>query len=234
MNVNDVTQEFSGSGDRLADMLNRQKELMDKYHEIEAEYRLTTDCPVNLHDHYGQLLLKDFAWRSTEEMAEAIDALDDGDEDSILHAQEEVADSLHFLIELGLLAGITLDDFKDEVNSLSSRLEVKALAKDTLTNLFLVAGHKQEEGLAPNLKNFGQYVLGYIVSLGMMCHTLKNKPWKKTQVMTDVDLFKARYFDTFINLLVVSYWGLGMDAYKLHQMYFKKSEVNKFRQRSNY
>ena len=65
-------------GEGLKNIFKRQKELMEKYHDIELKSGLlqTEDCPVNLDDKRGQARIKDFAWRITEEIGEALDALD--------------------------------------------------------------------------------------------------------------------------------------------------------------
>lgn len=62
---------------------------------------------------------------------------------------------------------------------------------------------------------------------------LKNKPWKTTHMFTDVEHFYeeiADAFHFFIEFCILS----GMNAEDLFSMYFKKSEVNRFRQRSGY
>ena len=63
-------------GDKLEAIFARQKELMEKYHDIELRSGLmqTEDCPVNLDDKRGQARIKDFAWRVIEEVGEALDA----------------------------------------------------------------------------------------------------------------------------------------------------------------
>lgn len=62
---------------------------------------------------------------------------------------------------------------------------------------------------------------------------LKNKPWKTTPVATDQMHYyeeMADAFHFFIRWCIIS----GVTAEGLYKLYFKKSEVNKFRQRSNY
>ena len=64
-------------------------------------------------------------------------------------------------------------------------------------------------------------------------NTLKNKPWKQDTVLTDTDHFYeeiADAFHFFVELCITA----GLDAGDLFKMYFLKSEVNKFRQRSGY
>ena len=64
-------------------------------------------------------------------------------------------------------------------------------------------------------------------------HTLKNSPWKVSHVLTDEDHFYeelADAFHFFIELCI----SVGLDSEDLYSLYFKKSEVNLFRQRSAY
>lgn len=102
-----VTEEVTGES--LAAIFARQRELMDKYHDIELRSGLlqTEDCPVNLDDKRGQARIKDFSWRVMEEVGEALDALNnEGGESGLLHFHEELIDGLHFLTEMTILSGI--------------------------------------------------------------------------------------------------------------------------------
>lgn len=65
---------------------------------------------------------------------------------------------------------------------------------------------------------------------------LKNKQWKQTPTITDKDHFDEELMDAlhfFVRLCLIRF-GEGDAAEAIYRMYFKKSEVNKFRQRSNY
>lgn len=218
MNITHAVSE-NISGDKLKAIFDRQKELMAKYHDIEKRSGLlqTEDCPVNLDDKRGQARIKDFAWRITEEVGEALDAYF-GDND-IEHFNEELVDGLHFLTELTILAGIEPE-------------EVVALVVKT------------EEPVENSLDEIchhvilKEYDLPYAITtlvrrLGMMCNTLKNKPWKQSHMKTDKEMFKEKLgevWEIYIHVLVCS---LGTsDA--IADVYLKKSQVNKFRQRSNY
>ena len=64
-------------------------------------------------------------------------------------------------------------------------------------------------------------------------HTLKNSPWKVSHVLTDEDHFYEELSDAwhfFLELLIT----VGIDAEDLYRIYYKKAEVNSFRQRSKY
>jgi len=139
MNVKDVTEVTIEPGlDMLVAIFQKQRDLMEKYHHIELKNNpaMCQDVPVDIHSTAGQARLKDFAWRITEELGEAM-------------------------------------------------------------------------------------------------NTLKNKPWKQSHMLTDVAHYREEISDSFhffVELCILS----GIGPYDLYEMYFKKNEVNKFRQRSNY
>ena len=217
MNINHATvEEFTG--DKLQAIFTRQKSLMDKYHDIELRSGLlqTGDCPVNLDDKRGQARIKDFSWRVTEELGEAMDAKATKD-----HYQEELIDGLHFLTELTILAG------KDYHNLLPEGMAL--YSKDRLEDLV----ENAKECISQNGDNLNYWVSKFIENLGMMCNCLKNKPWKQSMMKTDRNAFYGRLAEVwvlYITLLVVS----GMDADSIVTTYLKKSQVNKFRIRSAY
>lgn len=214
MNINHAVEE-KVEGDRLQAIFNRQKELMEKYHHIEARSGLcqTEDCPVNLNDKRGQARLKDFAWRMTEEVGEALDAYNHED-----HYQEELIDGLHFLTEFTILAGKDYNTIDDG-----------PIMKDHLVNLYYKATTSPE---FPKML-VEKAVTDLVREIGMCCNCLKNKPWKQTSMLTDVNAFNQRLYNVwvcYIKLLAVS----GLDVDDIVNIYLKKSQVNKFRQRSNY
>lgn len=217
MNINHATVE-EVTGDKLQAIFTRQKSLMDKYHDIELKSGLlqTEDCPVNLDDKRGQARIKDSSWRVTEELGEALDAKATKD-----HYQEELIDGLHFLTELTILAGKDYHNILPEGTALyhNDRLE------DLVENA--------KECISRSGDNLNYWVSKFIENLGMMCNCLKNKPWKQSMMKTDQNAFYGRLAEVwvlYITLLVVS----GMDADSIAITYLKKSQVNQFRQRSNY
>ncbi|MFX0132538.1 MAG: dUTP diphosphatase [Candidatus Hodarchaeota archaeon] len=62
---------------------------------------------------------------------------------------------------------------------------------------------------------------------------LKNKKWCKTHKETDTEHFFEELADA-LHFYVALMLDLGLTAYDVYNLYFKKSEVNKFRQRSGY
>jgi len=75
---------------------------------------------------------------------------------------------------------------------------------------------------------------GVILDLGKAMNCLKNKPWKQSQMLTDVDRYKKYVASAFANMWFVFY-SLGVENEEgIFNFYFRKNQVNKFRQRSKY
>ena len=218
MNINHATVEEI-TGDKLKAIFTRQKSLMDKYHDIELKSGLlqTEDCPVNLDDKRGQARIKDFSWRVTEELGEALDAKATKD-----HYQEGLIDGLHFLTELTILAGKDYDTILPK--------GVAPYREDHLEDLV--------ENALEVIDRYGQsslelYVAKFIENLGMMCNCLKNKPWKQSMMKTDQEAFYDRLAEVWVLYITILVFS-GMTAQDIADTYLKKSQVNQFRQRSNY
>lgn len=198
-------------GDKLEAIFNRQKELMEKYHYIEQRSGLlqTEDCPVDLNDKRGQARLKDFSWRVTEELGEALDALRIQDFE---HYSEELIDGLHFLTELSILSGVEfkfLSDYSEE---------------DSLEYLY----NKNKR----DISELNNLITTYVENIGMMCNCLKNKAWKQTNMLTDKNNFFNKLksvWDIYISIL-----STQLTCDDIVDIYLRKSQVNKFRQRSQY
>lgn len=115
MNIKDVETEVPVKGsDMLECIFARQLELMEKYQEIEKASGLlqTEMIPVDIHSKEGQARLKDFAWRVTEELGEAMNTLKNKPwkqthmVTDVNHYMEEISDAFHFFIELCVLSGL--------------------------------------------------------------------------------------------------------------------------------
>jgi len=205
------------TGDRLQAIFDRQRELMVKYHPIESLSGLcqTEDNPLNLNCKKSQARIKDFAWRITEELGEAIDALEHTGISE--HFKEELVDGLHFLTELTLLCGWDHDDILD------------IYPREGYDYLDLLLS--QTNGIKGYWN--GMYVQEFIQELGMMCNTLKNKPWKQSQMLTDVKAFEEQLSKVWIKYFTF-FKAANMPAEDIANVYLKKSQVNAFRQGSKY
>ena len=135
MNIKDIDKNKKEVICRLEDVFKRQKELMAKYHEIEKKNGLlqTDKVPVDINSHMGQQRLKDFAWRVTEELGEAMNCLKNKPwkqthfQTDLDHYYEEISDAFHFFIELCILSGLDAEDLyqlyyrKSKVNQFRQR-----------------------------------------------------------------------------------------------------------------
>lgn len=224
MNINDY-QPAEFTPNWLQDIFEKQQNLLDKYKDIEK----MPDVPVSIHTAEGQKWIKDFLWRVTEELGESYEAYVQGmdlvaeynasntiSSDEFVkrqdryntHMIEELIDALHFLVELIIISG---KDWK--------------WARDLLND------------------NSEKYQYGYVSGagaywevtywLGMVGNTLKNKPWKKTQMQTDDKKFYRNLGFSFVALFNCLA-ELGADETEVFSFYDRKNQVNKFRQRSAY
>lgn len=231
MNITHAVKE-EVTGDKLKAIFKRQSELMSKYHDIELRSGLlqTEDCPVNLDDKRGQARLKDFAWRVTEEVGEALDSLHSGDKD---HYYEELIDGLHFLTEMSILAGTSPEEifkvvFEREAKSNEDILETFVARVNQETVRF----NDPANSCSPCLSDIAFKVMNLVESLGMTCNCLKNKPWKQSNMVTDRNAFYQNLSITW--KVYISLLSLDLTAEEIVDVYLRKSQVNKFRQRSNY
>jgi len=122
-------------GDKLEAIFKRQNELIAKYHVIESDngFVFPKEIPLNLDSPQAQLRLKEFAWRITEELAEAMSCLKNKPwksthmETDKSHYFEELADAFHFFVEMVILSGLDANGLTDiyfrksEVNKFRQR-----------------------------------------------------------------------------------------------------------------
>ena len=210
MNITHAKKEKTNK-ESLRAIFDRQKELMEKYHDIEFKSGLmqTEDCPVNLDDKRGQARIKDFSWRITEEIGEALDAIEnESGESALLHFHEELVDGLHFLTEMTILTGYDLPEYT------------------TLKDLI-------EEGSYRDCYSLNDLVSDHVMYLGMMCNCLKNKPWKQSMMKTNKENFYKHLELVWVNYIAIL-TSQDLTEQEILDIYFRKSQVNKFRQRSNY
>lgn len=130
VNIKDIKTEAPSEGDWLQNIFSRQRELMEKYDEIEKRNGLLLyeGVPVDLHDRRGQFRIRELIRRCVEELFEASHTLKNSawknshvltDTD---HFYEEVADAFHFIVELCIATGLDAEDLykiyfkKSEVN----------------------------------------------------------------------------------------------------------------------
>lgn len=229
MNIDDVKNEIEVPEDIFADIFKRQHDLAVKYRVIEIKNGFW--CP-NLDDveHIDsaqlQNWIKNMFWRTTEEIAEALEKIPlciqnsmvltrddwvrDWDKDPDLrHFFEEMADALHFLVEVSLTVELNpsiLSNMWNTLNGCDDRLATRHVTSMSSRVVY---------------------------AMGLAANTLKNKPWKNTQMTTDFSKFMAKLELTWKYFIELWKW-LECTLPDIYQLYVKKSMVNKFRQDSNY
>jgi hypothetical protein len=218
VNVDDIRGDVIPTNfsehDRLDLIFQRQHALSQKYVSIEIAngLRHTPDMPVDIDDRHGQAQLKDFFWRVTEELTEAAQAIVDHP-DNQSHVLEELADALHFLVEAFLLAGLSAEDVITGEPNTPDKLE-------------FLCGNEKPATLSAGIGNV-------IHCLGCASNCLKQRPWKNTHQLTDRDRFR-HWLIGAMHEMIPLFTLFGLNAQAIFEIYYKKSEVNRFRQRSNY
>ncbi len=221
MNVNNYNAG-ERPDDMLDDIFNKQHGLAMKYLSIEKDNGLlqTDAIPVDINDNKGQARIKDMFWRCTEELMEAMEAYEKEEE---THFYEEIADAMHFLVEAFILADLYPYTKKPtHGDNLETLFNVLAYHISAPTEFKVIL----ESSLRLSLQMFTQ-------QLGLSANCLKNKPWKQTHMITDIERFTELMngaFYAFIRLCKAA----GFSAEGLYNMYVRKHQVNQFRQGSGY
>ena len=167
---------------QLSEIFQHQTELARKFHKIELMNGYTPPTwPVNIQTRHGQDRLRQFAWWIAEEMGEA------WLEPPLSEAQqEEMADILHFHVELCLNIGITPSD----VMTHSATVELEETSVQLQLSVVFV-----------------QLVQGI--------NLLKAKPWKQKPVEVDRDEL-VFYISRSLHTLLRTFSTLGSDAHALY------------------
>jgi len=176
-----------------------QRGLMEKLAPVETELGYTPPpVPLDFAQRAHQDWFRLMSWYLTEEIVEALTATDD-------NRPEELADCLHFAIELCILAGVTGADMKDRIH------------------------------LAEQLNFFEEHPWTYTladvqVDLGLAANLLKAKHWKRNPQPTDPNRVKEHLSNMLYKLIQVMK-GQGI-CY--HQEYMKKHAENENRIKTHY
>ena len=132
----ELPEGYNPIGDLLQTVFEHQQILMQKYHTIEEERGALVVQPESfgeLDHRFVQWRIKDLNSRSIEELMEAMNCLKNKQwkqsevTTDKVHFYEELADALHFFIELCITAGMDAEDLammylkKAQVNEFRQR-----------------------------------------------------------------------------------------------------------------
>lgn len=85
-----------------------------------------------------------------------------------------------------------------------------------------------------NIEDHAKYIWCVTYHLNLARNSLKNKPWKQSQMITDELIYQSEIVKAFL-CLVAYYFTFGFRSSEmLYYLYFKKNKINQFRIRSNY
>lgn len=224
MNIDDVKDQDVqdvDSSEVMKAIFDRQHELAVKYSPIERKNGFWyPNGDEHIDNGLFQSWIKNMFWRATEEIAEALEEHEhtplytdwmtrwEGDS-KIRHFFEELADAMHFIVEASLMCRIPVD-------------VVQAIAENARLNSDLI---KMAEA-----KNKCSEV---IYSMGLTANCLKNKPWKNSQMPTDIFKFQSCLLNVWRRWFQLMCY-LNVDLTTMYRLYMKKAAVNSFRQRTNY
>lgn len=302
MDARDIKQEPREitDGKYLEEIYDLQKKLIEGYIRIEG----LPNYPLDVNIKKNQLLIKDFIGRVIEELAEGYESLrevsqlclknknfltDFIDKDlnqtmnQLQNASEEMADAMHFMVELLIYSNIqpedinayinkglkaskdenALHEFIDNPNVLEKAMQFgyvlyNEYLKATIPgmnskylNLIKVYKREREDNpekinqmderlitcghyFHPDLYNGLKLVFWDVTyHLNIARNYLKNKPWKQSEMMTNEVKFQEELVIAFITMMGAFYFS-GITPENLYVLYFKKNQINLFRQKSNY
>lgn len=204
---------------KLTEIFIEQGDLLQAFKKIEEQsgigLGLVKHQSLNINDKNWQYVIKDYAWRTIEELAEAYEDVETIELNRD-HFYEELADVFHFFVELCLVLELNPGAF----------IDINPIGQDVLEFLFNLA---EPEGSGDNAR-YKQH-FQFTTTLGLAMECLKNKPWKQKESPVDwpkfLHLIRASMFE-----LISLYKLEGLTADKLYEIYMRKAAINHERIRS--
>lgn len=189
-------------------MFKAQEEIFHKYMEREKVDSRNLDFDINCYD--DQKLIKDFLQiRFVEELNEAT-----LDTDHYDHFEEEMIDALNFLMEAYIIYGWKYGKELPIWIDCEAELETKD-----------IPWFKGEQFMA--------WFYQVIEKVGAACNLLKNRPWKHSQYLVDLELFEPLFrqiWEEFNTLCI----RLDLSKQRLFEVWSQKYQVNKYRIETKY
>jgi len=242
-----------------------QRQLINGYIKIEK----LPLYPLDIHDPKSQIIIKDFSARVVEELGEAYESLEylhkymgtvkdgwnppDVDPDRVLphlyNFNEEMADAIHFMVELMIYSGYYPKDVLKEDPSMEfdevdifKYLQVNYAWDQQATYMPQIPLSKEEDTLFIQggrsisgiyLEMIIKGMWSVIYPLQLARNALKNKPWKQSQLLSDNKVYKENTMGAFKHLVLLCL-SAGINEESFYNIYLAKNKVNRFRQQSKY
>lgn len=248
MDCRDVKEvKYPENGNLMQGMIDLQKGLLDHYTGIEK----LPMYPVDINIKENQVLLKDFSARVVEELGEAFESYEkamasiksspDSTKSHVINFNEELADVLHFLLELMIYSDL---EIKSElhvfvrIQDVNTKTVEQIMANDMSVPYYenqypdqLTSGGWAFSREISDIQKQLMWDVTYQLQLARNC--LKSKPWKQTEMLVDEKRYKEHLMASWVNLFkLFSFWG--MDCDDVYTIYYKKNQVNLFRINSKY
>jgi len=262
MDIRDIKETVIYPGGKAFEHLfELQLVLVDHYTKIEK----LPSYPIDINTKIGQDIIKDFSARIIEELGEGfesyllmLDMFHMGilEKEMIPHLQnfnEEMADALHFWLELMIFSGYGCKDLMVWINQGTSHGLLEhwlAVGKETVqaeTNAkrfpgrWVIKDHLLEDEFLRGGRLLGkerrdmmkQLLWDITYHLQIARNTLKNKPWKQTQMVTDKGQYETQMTQVALALFkFLAFTGFSPES--IYTIYYKKNKVNQFRIESKY
>ena len=183
----------------MKELFDFQRSLMDKLAPVERELGYTPppiplDFTLRPHQDWFRLM----SWYLTEEIVETLTATQQD-------RPEELADCLHFAIELCILAGINPEDY--------GRREYAAKQLDMFVD------HPWQ-----------YHLRDVLIDLGRAVNLLKAKHWKRKPQPVNLERFQDHLFNMLFKLVQV----IRGDGLKPEEIYMAKHQKNEERIKTKY
>lgn len=199
--------------DKLAQIFERQAEYLKSLAPIYTKNGFPLHAipwPLQFNNRHAQEEFRLLAWRFTEEIMEAKEAFECGSPAPEYH--EEMADALHFLIELCLATGIGPGLLISGVQGITPTIN----EEDSLDWVF---GVVRRDPIYP-IPFFNA-----IRSLSIAMMNLRQRPWRTDNREGDFSRFALMMQVTFF-AFVNTCTRTGMTAEDLYRAYFAKAKIN--------
>lgn len=201
---------------KLEAIFKRQAEFVESLRPIYQHNGFHTHAwpfPWSLNDRGYQEEFRLLAWRCTEEVYEAIYGLRVLDFVVDEHFKEEVADALHFFVELCLATGINSRDLIFHYEGLCFPED-----EDALEHVFKFVGSSPNDSIVDRWNLF-------VERLARAMMLLKQRPWRTDDRLTQERVFRGQMAAAFMSFIAACKRS-GITADSLHDAYFKKGKVN--------